>query len=171
MNGKEVFHVVGTLQTNKFLSTIYPVRDEIHSWIDVETLTSVKFEKKISEGKKRVDETVEFQKPTHDVVSAFYWVRRQPLTPGQSVWAVVIADRKEWTLEVAVLKRQTMKFQGWGLVDTVLVEPKSTVLDLPGKRGKSLIYLSDDASKKPISITYKAPFGHIAGLLLPDAVR
>lgn len=166
INGKEVFHVVGILQTNKVLSVLYPVRDEIHSWIDAETLASVKFEKKISEGRTRVHEIVEFQKPAHDVISAFYWVRRQPLTPGQTVRTAVIADGKEWALEVAVLKRQTMTFQGWGLVDTLLVEPKSRVEGLPGKRGKSLINLSDDASKNPLRITYKAPFGHIAGLLV-----
>src|SRR3989338_11271330 len=99
MNSREVSHVVGIMQTNKFLSTIYPDRDEIHSWIDAETLTSVKFEKKISEGKTSAHEITEFQKPTHDVISAFYWVRRQSLTPGRSVRTVVIADKKEWALE------------------------------------------------------------------------
>lgn len=166
MNGKEVFHVVGIMQTNKFLSAIFPVHDEIHSWIDAETLTSIKFEKKISEGKTRSHESMEFQKPAHDVISAFYWVRRQQLTPGQSVRTVVTADRKEWALELVVLKRETLELRGWDPVDTLLVEPRSRVAGLPEKKGKSLMNLSDDSSKKPVRITYKAPFGRIAGILI-----
>jgi len=170
MNGKEVFHVVGTMQTNNFLSVIYPVHNEIHSWIDAETLTSVKFEKKISEGRTRAHEIIEFPKPEHDVISAFYWVRRQSLIPGQSVRVVVIADRKEWTLEVAVLKRQTLELRGWGAVNTLLVEPKSRVAGSMEKRGKSLVNFSDDIAKIPLRITYKAPFGRISGVLMKNSV-
>jgi len=169
MNGRAVVHVVGIMRTNKVLSTIYPVRNEIHSWIDAHTLTSVKFEKRISEGRTRAHQVVEFGEPTHDVVSAFYWVRRQALVPGQSVRTVVVADGMEWALEVVVLRRRRRQFRGWGRRDTLLVDPRGRVAGLPEKRGKSLIDFSDDASKLPLRITYKAPFGRIVGLLMSDA--
>ena len=165
MNGKEVFHVIGRMQTNKVLSTVYPIRNEIHSWIDAETLTSVKFEKNISEGRTRAHEIIEFQKSVHDVISAFYWVRRQPLSPGQSVRTVVIADGTEWALEVVALKRRTVELPGWGRIGTLLVEPRGRMAGVPEKRGRSLMDLSDDASRIPLRITYKAPFGRMIGLL------
>lgn len=173
VNGKEVFHVVGLMQTNKFLSAIYPIHNEIHSWIDADTLTSVKFEKKISEGPRQAHEIMEFTEPVHDVISGFYWVRRQPLTPGQSFRTVIIADRQKWALEVVVLKQRSLKFRGWGRVDTLLVEPTSRVEGSSEKRGKSLMDLSADASKTPLRVTYKAPFGRMIGLLVnnPSAER
>ncbi len=168
INGKEVVHVVGMLQTNDFLSTIYPVRDEIHSWIDAETLTSVKFEKEVNEGSKsRVHKSMEFEQATHDVISAFYWVRRQPMKPGESLRTTVIADEKEWELEVMVLRRETLELRGWEPVATLLVEPTSRQGKV-WKKGRSLISLSDDASKKPLKVIYQAPFGRIVGVLFRE---
>lgn len=168
MNGKEVFHVVGIMQTNKVLSAIHPVHDEIHSWIDTQTLTSVKFEKKISEGSKRAYEVIEFKEPTHDVITAFYWMRRQALEPGGSVRTVVVADKKEWALEIVVLKRESLEIRRMAPIDTLLIEPRSKVQGLPEKKNKSFVHLSDDASKKPIKITYRASFGHMVGLLVRE---
>lgn len=163
--GREVYHIVGVIETNKFLSTIFPVHDEIHSWIDVATLRSVRFEKKISEGSKKINEKMVFETPTHDVLSAFYWVRRQMLTPGESAKTVVRADRKEWALEVVVMRRELITVRGRGTFDTLLVEPRSRVAGRPEQKGKSLIHLSADSSRKPVKLTYKAPFGRIMGIL------
>ena len=154
MNGKEVIHVIGRMETNKFLSVIYPIRNEIHSWIDADTLTSVKFEKHISEGMMKAHEIMEFKTPAHDVISAFYWARRQPLTPGQSVRTALIVDGNEWTLEVVVLQRRTLELRGWGQADTLLIEPRGRTAGLPEKKGKSLMDILDDASKIPLRITY-----------------
>jgi len=171
LGGREVFHVVGLMETNKFLSAIYPVRNEIHSWIDAETLTSVKFEKFISEGKTSSHEVMEFTKPTQDVISIFYWARLQPLEPGKTFRAVVTVDRKEWELEAVVLKRETLEIRRWRPVPTLLVEPRGRLAGQSQKKGKSFMSFTDDPSKKPIRITYKAPFGIMAGVLAGESEK
>src|SRR5207244_1042216 len=60
VGGREAYHVVATARTNDFLSRLYPVIDEAHSWIDAKTFYSLKFRKILNEGRYRADEEVEF---------------------------------------------------------------------------------------------------------------
>ena len=46
--GRECFHVVAIAQTNEVLSALYPVHDEVHSFIDSHLWRSVEFRKKLS---------------------------------------------------------------------------------------------------------------------------
>lgn len=184
LNGRPAFHVVGTFQTNKFLSTIYPIHDEAHSWIDAETLQSLAFEKKISEGGNHTHERTVYdpQKkkgyfesfktgekkefdvilPTHDPFSVFYWARRQTLVPGKTPKTILYADQISWLLELNVIREERLKFQDKS-IDTLLVEPKT--LFQGEKRGRSKIHLTRDSFQKPLRVTYKAPFGSIIGTL------
>ena len=183
--GREVIHVVGLIENNKFLSAIFPMRDEIHSWIDAETLESVQFEKKVNESKIKADEVMVFdrtsgkgsyesfetgekkefdvQVPVHDVCSAFYWVRRQVLVPGESVKVTLTCDRKDWALEAHVLRRETLKLHG-EKVETLRIEPV-TVVEGEERRGRAWFNVTDDPSHTPVRIVYKAPFGSVVGVL------
>lgn len=187
LNGREAFHVVAVAKTNEFLSKIYPVQDEVHSWIDTQTLQTLQFQKKLSEGFYRADERVSYDAakktaryeslkngskkefpistPVHDLVSAFYWARRQPLEPGKSLKTVVNGDEKDWDLEVQVLRREMKEIRGHGVVDTILIEPKTRLKGVLEKRGRVWIHLKNDATRVPALITFKTPFGPVVGVL------
>lgn len=183
--GREVFHVVGTIQTNKVLSKVFPIHDEAHSWIDAETLESLQFEKNVKELRLKVHERTGFdrsqgkgyfesldsgtkkefatQVPVHDVLSVVFWTRRQALVPGQSVATVLTADQRDWALELKVLRRQTLKLNGIK-IETLRVEPR-TVVGGEEKKGKAWINLTDDPSHTPVRVVYKAPVGRLTGTL------
>ncbi len=186
-NGRDAYHMVAVAGTNEFLSKIYPVRDEIHSWVDAETLQSLQFEKKVSEGKYRAAERVRYDAaekkgyyeslkngdkkefdisvPVHDVVSAFFWVRRQTLIPGKTVKTTVNNGEKDYALEVDVLRRETKELRGQGVVDAILIEPKTRLQGVLDKRGRVWIYLENTPARVPLIITLKTPFGPIVGVL------
>lgn len=186
LRGREVFHIVARIDTNKVLSKIFPMRDEAHSWIDAETLESLQFEKKIDErfldvhekmtfdgaSKKGVFESFSHNKtnefavtsPVHDVLSVFYWIRRQELVKGKPVKVVLCADQKDWALTLKTKGEETIKF-GEKKIKTLRVDP-DTVVDGEEKRGRSRINLSNDASRKPLRITFKAAFGSVVGTLV-----
>jgi hypothetical protein len=148
LRGREVFHVVGKLETNRVLRTIFPMHDEIHSWIDAKTLESLQFEKDIHEIRIKAHETMHFDSkkkkgyfesyttglkkefnviaPVHDVLSAFYWTRRQTLVPGKSVKTVLTADQKDWYLTVNVVGTETIKYHG-KKIRTLRIEPNTKV--------------------------------------------
>ena len=189
--GREAYHVIAVASTNNFLSKIYPVRDEVHSWIDSKTLQSLGSEKKASEGNYRAHERVVYDKakkmgfyeslksgekkdfdisvPVHDPISAFFWVRRQILEPGKALRSTVNNGEKDYSLEVDVLRREATEFRGMGVMDTILIEPKSRLKGLLEKRGRVWIYLKNDPSRTPVRITFKTPFGPITGVLRKSA--
>ncbi len=183
--GREVYHVVGIIETNKVLSKIFPMHDEAHSWIDAETLESVQFEKKVNElfikahermtfdaAKKKgyfesfkTGKKAEFEitAPVHDVISAIFWARRQALEPGKSVHTTLMVDQKKWALEVKVLRKEIVKFHGHK-IETFRLQPNTRVNGTE-IRGKAYFNLTTDASRIPIRGTYKAPFGRVTGTL------
>ena len=190
INGRDCFHVVALAETNNFLSRIYPVHDEVHSWIDAHSLQSLQFEKKVSEGFYRADERVVYDEqkkkgyyeslknggkkefgvavPVHDILSAFFWVRRQRLVPGSAVKTLVNSDEKDWGLEIEVLRREQKELRGKGVFDTILIEPKTRLKGVLEKRGRVWIHLQNDATRVPVLVTFKTGFGPIVGVLRKD---
>lgn len=193
LDGRRAFHVVAVAETNEFLSNIYPVHDEVHSWIDAETLQSLQFEKKVSEGSYRADEKIVYdpahQKafyeslkngskkefsihtPVQDILSAFFWVRRQPMELGKSFKTTVNSDEKDWDLELEVIRRENKELRGRGVFDTILIEPKTRLKGVLEKRGRVWIHLKNDAFRTPICITFKTPFGPVVGVLKGEPSR
>ncbi len=185
--GREVFHVVAIARTNEVLSKIYPVVDELHSFIDVNDLYPVEFRKRLSEARYRADEKTIFDPANkkgyyeslkngekkefeisgyvHDVISAFFWVRRQMLEPGKSVHTIVSSEEKDHDLEVQVLRREQKELKAQGSIDTLLVEPKTSLKGVLYSRGRVWIYLTADEKRVPIWIMLKTPFGPINGVL------
>jgi len=183
--GREVIPVVGVIRTNQVLSRVFPMQDEAVSWIDVETLQSVRFEKKIREMRLKTEERMIFDSgtgkgfferletgesaefeipvPVHDVFSAFYWARRQVLTPGESVKTLLVVDQKIWELEAHARSRETLKVHGTE-IETLRIEPVTRV-EGKERRGRAWFYLTEDASHMPVRIVYKAPFGSVVGTL------
>ncbi|HTL71354.1 MAG TPA: DUF3108 domain-containing protein [Candidatus Eisenbacteria bacterium] len=167
VDGREAYHVVGTARGNGFLGGIYPVQDEAHSWIDAETLRSLRFSKKIREGPNRADEKTDFRPPAHDAFSAFYWARRQALEPGRTVSTVLTTGKKEWGLDVDVVRRERKSLRGHGKVDAIVVEPRLLVDGKPDTRGRAWLHLRNDSRRTPVYVSFKTRFGPVTGVLRP----
>ncbi len=187
LRGRAAYHVVAVAETNEFLSKIYPVRDELHSWIDVQTFHSLKFRKILSEGRYRADEETEFFPEAkkavyfshknktrkefaipgnvHDVVSAFYWFRLQEARVGQGVHAQVSSEEKTWDLDVQVLSAQIKEIRSLGSLATFCVEPKTKLKGVFYSRGRVWVYFTADSRRTPVWIQFKTPFGPVNGVL------
>ena len=185
--GREVLHVVGTVETNGFVAAIYPVHDQMQSWIDAQTFESVQFEKNGSHGVKRshevttfdaekktghfesfdtgMQETFEITPPAHDAISVFYWARRQPLVPGKPVNTVYSYKKIDHRLEIDALRYERVRLHRRGGIDTILITPITQAKGAPEKRGRAWMNVTADSAQKPVQITFKAPFGTVVGVL------
>jgi hypothetical protein len=185
VRGREAFHIVGRIETSPVLRKIFPMRDSIQSWIDAQTLESLQFEKDLHALTKKTHElyvfdtakkmgqyksfTTGLQKefsittPVQDVLSAFYWIRRQNLAPGKSFKTVLSVNRENWHLTAKVLKQETVKFQG-KKIETLSIEPETLVEGKP-KLGRMQMNVTMDPSRTPVRVTFKAPFGNVVGKL------
>ena len=167
---------------NKFFQAFYPVHDTIFSIIDSRGLYPVHFEKNLHEGRYEahirswfdqekhkawlMDTICEIEPFTHDILSAFYFIRSQVLIPGNKFTIAAVSGKKKYNLVVKCHKRETITVPA-GKFKTIVVEPIIQGVGLfVKKKGKLTIWLSDDNSHIPIKMKSKIPVGSITAELI-----
>ena len=188
-NGRPAYHIVSEARSNSFCDTFYKVRDINESWLDARTLTSLGYSKKLREGSFFRDEWVLYNREAgsfvarrtnrdgtfavrtgtipaqvQDVLSSIYFTRAQALTDGSEV-IVDVNTPDNWPLVIKVKERETVKVPA-GKFPAILVEPAMRREGLFVQKGKRLrLWLSDDASKRPVLMKVEVFFGHVTAAL------
>jgi hypothetical protein len=183
--------IITTAHSQGFVSMLYALNDEFKSRFDPDTLCSSGISKRVVEGRRRKQTEIVFdssrqlavldehnlanpsEPPKHgeqsippcaeDVVSAFYFLRSQPMKVGDRITLPVNDGSK--TTEV------TAEVQAREQIDTPLgrryafrVEP--TVFgSLYKRKGRMLIWFSDDEQRLPLRIKAMISVGTITGTL------
>jgi Protein of unknown function (DUF3108) len=183
--------IVTTARSHGFVSMLYALNDEFRSRLNPDTMCSYGISKRVIEGRRRKQTQIVFdgarqlavldernlakpsEPPKHDeesippcvqdVVSAFYFLRSQPLRVGDRIKVPVNDGSK--TTEV------TAEVQAREQIDTPLgrryafrVEP--TVFgSLYKRKGRMLIWFSDDERHLPLRIKAMISVGTITGTL------
>lgn len=177
VGGRPTWQVVATGATNAAFDWVFKVRDTYRSSIDVETQLPVRFVRDIQEGdyrllqdyrfdwSRRAVETEEHRKrapgtafplphPVHDMVSAFYAHRHQPmdhLRKGDTMVIPSIIDGEYYPLTVRFGGRQRVKTPAgqWNCLVFHPVIQKGRVW----KDSDDLtVFVSDDANHIPVLV-------------------
>ena len=175
-NGRKCFRIVSIAESSKFFSAFFKVRDRVESITDVEGLYSLHFEKHIREGKFQADKSVDFDQQNHlaltdkdtipvppfvqDVLSALYYVRTQSLEIGKSIFVDNHTDKKNYPLEVKVLKKERVEVDA-GTFDCVVVQPILQAAGVFEQKGTLTVWLTDDQKKMPVLMKSKVMIGSI----------
>ncbi|MCG3176224.1 MAG: hypothetical protein MOGMAGMI_01170 [Candidatus Omnitrophica bacterium] len=186
--GQRVYRISAHALTNDFLSKLYPVHDEIHAVVESGTLHTLEFSKVLREGRYRADErivydyaamkgryesrhngsTKDFELPgrVRDLLATFYWFRTQAASPGQSLNTTINTEEKNWDAELKILRRERKEWKGAGRAwDTLVVEPVTHLKGILYDRGRAWVWFSADASRTPVWIQLKTPYGPVNGVL------
>ncbi len=175
--GHTCYHIQSKANSNRFFSSVYKVRDKITCYIDVETLYSRYFKKRLREGdyKKTVEidfdhlaeearysngETYPISSGVQDVLSAFYYVRNLDLEVGKVYNVPAHSSRRTYDLNVIIHGRERVEVAA-GTWDCFVVEPVIVGEGLFKHEGKLTLYISDDAQRIPVLIKTKVPVGSI----------
>ena len=103
--------------------------------------------------------TSEFTGSVHDILSAIYYLRTQPLQVGKGFELPISDSGQVYRVPVRVLEKKRMKTVV-GRVDALLIEA-----ELFGQRGmiqgegKFFMWLTDDARRIPVSVKIKSEYG------------
>ncbi len=184
---RQVYHVVMRARSNRFLSTFYPVEDEIHSYMDVETLVPYKFRKIQREGRYRADEEMIYDQTNHratyrsfrndstkemeippnvqDSLSTLYYFRTLPVELEKSLFIEVNADEKNWRLEIKVLKTGMLKLVRKKEIPALLVEPLAKFHGAFIRKGRMQIWFTVDDKRTPLYMKARIPFGIVEVVL------
>jgi len=182
IRGHKCFRVISTARSNKFFSTFYRVNDRVLSFIDVEGIYSLWFEKHLREGNFKSDRWISFHQDKNiavnnkqdtlkvpefvqDVLSAMYYIRTQPLEVGKAILVDNHTDNKNYPLEVKILRKEKIKV-GAGKFECFVVEP---LLQEGGgvfqHKGKLTVWLTDDQYRLPVLMKSKIFVGSISAEL------
>ena len=178
VDGRKAYRIVTKAESNSFVSKFYKVRDRAESFVDAESLYSLRFVKHLREGgykkdvdvrfdhgagKARYEEGKVFDVPrnVHDVLSAFYYVRTVPLPDGATLSIPTHDNDKTYEMVVKVHGREKVEVPA-GKFDCVVVEPMLKSEGVFKSKGSILVYLSDDARRLPVLVKSKIPIGSIS---------
>ncbi len=186
------FVVTTTAQSQGFVSLLYRVQDKFRSVFNPDTLCSVQISKEINEGHRHKITKITFDNqrglaildehdadggknpPKHDehaippcaqdIITAFYYVRSQPLHVGQELKLAVNDGSKTRTVVAKVTEKQKIQTP-LGVHEALRVEPSVFGNLYEKKKGKLVVWFSDDEYHYPLRIRATLKLGAITGTL------
>jgi hypothetical protein len=187
---KPAIKVTSLAKTNKFFDNIYKVRDEITSVFASNSQYTYKFWKRLQEGsyrqnrihlyypelnysrymkykyKKRKFKNTKLEIPenTHDILSAFYWVRTQDFAVGDTLGINVAVDGRSYKAQVLVHSLENIETE-FGDIECFKIEPKLKGEAIFKQTGNIYIWLTNDEYKVPMLLESKIIFGHFRAIL------
>lgn len=193
LEGRAAYHIEAQGHTNDLLSKLYPIHDVLHSYLDVQTLKPLRFEKHQREGHYRAEEVVTFDHGRslatyrsllndsvkeiplpdefQDLISALYWFRSQPLQLGRPLTVNLYTDEKIYQTELAIQPPAPLELLKRGTFSCLMVEPKATFKGLLVKRGRLWAYLTADARRLPLLVKATTPWGPMSAVLDESALQ
>jgi len=188
--GYDAWRIWTTAETNSFFDRIFRVRDFIESMATADSLFSLRYTKRLHEGRYRqhrihqnylsqgfstysrfsfsrgefTDTRLEIPANTYDVLSAFYKVRTMDLEPGQTIRLHVTSDGKNYTALINVLRRERIDTI-FGRVDCLVIEPELEGEALFRQTGNIFVWLTDCERRIPVLLQSRVVFGHFRAIL------
>jgi hypothetical protein len=157
------------------------VRDTVYSIIDSRGIYPLRFEKRLHEGGYHARISAEYDQArhliatqdtvmsiepfTHDVLSAFYYIRTRPLKVGDSFDLAAVSGKKKYNLKVFCHGKERIKVPA-GEFETLIVEPVLKDDGLFKAKGKLIIWVTDDEHHMPVKMQSKIPVGSIKAELV-----
>lgn len=193
LEGRKAYHIEAEGSSNDILSAFYPVHDVVHSYLDVDTLQPLRFEKRQREGRYRADEVVTFDharsiatyrsllnqsvkevplpRTFQDLVSAIYWFRAQPIRPNASLMIDLYTDEKIYRTEIAVTAPMPLELLKRGTFPCFIAEPKASFKGLFVKRGRLWAYVTADEHRLPLLVKATTPWGPMSVVIDEASLR
>jgi hypothetical protein len=113
---------------------------------------------------KYVDQEFPLTPGALDELSVLYYVRTLPLLLGSTLHARVFASRKNWELEVKVLGREPLE-TALGRRETLVVEPLLKFEGIFQRKGRMIVWLTDDAERIPVRMKSQVVIGSFVASL------
>lgn len=188
---QDLYEITATARSEGFVSLLFDVNNVFRASSDAQTLCSEKIVKTVNEGRRHRDTQIVFdyarklallderdpsepQAPAkhaefdippcvEDIITSFYYLRRQRLEIGHNVELPVNDGNKTQRVIVEVQAREKVQTP-LGTFDTLRVEPK-VFNGLLKRKGSMLIWFSADQRHLPVRIKAVISVGTITGTL------
>ncbi|MCA1593311.1 MAG: DUF3108 domain-containing protein [Acidobacteria bacterium] len=154
---------------------LFPVNDQINSYVDAATLLPFRTELSLLEGRRRARWTISVDQPTgnalfddgtrvemplgtHDLISVFYALRSFDLSVGKRNAVSLLLNKRPRLLYIVAIKRETILLGGKQIP---AVELSLTTGDPQGDRLGLRLWVSTDKRRLPLRLTAQTPLGPV----------
>ncbi|HLM56402.1 MAG TPA: DUF3108 domain-containing protein [Pyrinomonadaceae bacterium] len=172
---REGLLLTAAAQTTGAGQTLFPVNDQLSSYVDVKTLLPFRTELGLSEGKRQArwvvssdqasgnalfDDGTRIDIPvnTHDLLSVFYALRTFDLSPGKRNAVPLLVNKRPRPLYVTALRNDAVTL---GTQRIPAVELALTTGDPQGDRLSLRLWISTDGRRLPLRLTAQTPLGPV----------
>ena len=177
LRGRAAWHTAFWVQGGNFL---YRVNDVYESWMDAETLSSLRFVQELEEGGKEVERRYEIyperaafvqtsKKPPKEEKSVsqplddgsfLYFLRTIPLEVGQTYDFDRYFRPDRNPVRIRVLRKERIKVPA-GTFNAIVVQPVIKTKGIFSENGHAEIWLSDDDRRIMLQLKSKLSFGSL----------
>ena len=177
INGKPVYHVVGTGKSSGFLSLFFKVEDYYETYIDKNEVKPYRFIRKINEGgytkdieinfdhdqnqalvhnkKHKTKETFTIEEKVQDMMSSFYYLRNnidpRSLKKGDSKVVNMFFDNENYKFKLKFLGREVIKSK-MGKIACLKFRPYVQADRIFKEEESMTVWVSDDENRMPVKI-------------------
>ena len=183
--GEATYRIAMRARSSAFVSKIIEIDDRFETRIDPDRVTAVLSTQNNREGKRTLEERVEFDPlagtarrwkngrerdrlvtpaPVMDTLGAIYFIRTLALDTGRTFTMTVQSGNKVYPMQVAVLERRMVKTE-LGRVEAFVIEPRFAEGGLFASKGKSVIWVTAEAPHTLLRISSELPFGSLVASL------
>ena len=172
---REGLLLTASLQTTGPGQTLFPVNDQINSYVDAASVLPFRTELTLQEGQRRArfvvsadqnggtahfeDGTrVEVPVGTHDLLSVFYALRSFDLTPGKRNAVSLLVNKRPRLLFITALRTATLQLGGQ---QVPAVELALATNDPGGDELGLRLWVSTDRRRLPLRLTAQTPLGPV----------
>lgn len=183
INGKEVYHMVGTGRTVGMAEWFFKTRDVYETYIDVNTFEPVKFIRDVDEGGYIIKRNVEFNRDANtaidkelkkdtifslpenvqDIFSAFYFARNlnvEGIKKGDIIDIPVFLDHELFPFKIKFVARETIKTK-FGKIKCLRFVPVVQEGRVFKDEDDMYLWISDDPNHVPVRIKSELLVGSI----------
>jgi len=168
-----------TTKSYALLDAIYPVNDFIESVVDPATFTPLRFARRLSEGRYRLNEITVFnhkehiahwkhlvkndardfaiENDTRDLLSFMFFMRSQKLEPNRTYQRRLMADEKLYDLYINTKNYVQLNVSKFGSVRCLYIEPEAKFQGFFVRVGRLQVWNSDDKRCLCLKAVAKAP--------------
>lgn len=173
---REALHVRYSAKSGKVVDRLFKIRDQIDTWLDLETLVTYRQIKDISEGLYTYNsdtwmnyadsiavsgnDTTRLASHVRDPYSLFYYLRTLEL-PEDTIMTFTTFDRKKLTtFKMKVGKTTTLSVPA-GNFECFHVKPYHKSRDLFKNKGEMDLWFSRDERRLPVQILVRLKYGSL----------
>ncbi len=178
--GRRLAHIVAGAETNAFFSVLYPIRDRMEAWIDLDAMRTLESRTWMGHGPQRIYEALSYDWDAHwlrvlrhrrhsgrgrehlidfgpfvyDALDLVYTLRGFPARPGARFEIPVYASKKIYSLRFDVDEVETTESPILGVVRAWRLRSRSFLDGVPkDEEGQGELWVTADARRLPLRLT------------------